>query len=147
MVHIHGGNGFMGTGFSNQKLYEEISKNSDTVIFSPRYRLTPTFKAPIPQQDVAATIEYVYLNADQYGVNKEKILVSGDSTGGNIATGAALLLKDRQEDFIKCLILFQPMVNDFLYSKPKKGATKGEQNFAEVIKKSFELLSTDFEHQ
>ena len=82
-----------------------------------------------------------------YGVNKEKILVSGDSAGGNIATGAALLLKDRQEDFIKCLILLQPMINDFIYSKQRKGATKGEKDIAKVIKKSFELLSTDFEHQ
>ena len=48
MVHVHGGSGFMGTGFSNMKLYEAISKNSDTVIFSPRYRLSPAFKAPIP---------------------------------------------------------------------------------------------------
>jgi hypothetical protein len=89
----------------------------------------------------------VYSNADLYGVNKEKIIVSGDSSGGNTATGAALLLKDRQEHFIKCLILFQPMINDFIYSKPRKGATKGEQNFAVLAKKSFELLSTDFEHQ
>ena len=47
MVHIHGGCGFMGTGVQNLRLYEEISKYTDTVIFSPRYRLTPTFKAPI----------------------------------------------------------------------------------------------------
>ena len=48
MVHVHGGSGFMGTGFQNLPLFDEISKNTDTVIFSPRYRLTPTFKAPIP---------------------------------------------------------------------------------------------------
>ena len=48
MVHIHGGCGFMGAGISNLKLYEAISKDTDTVIFSPRYRLTPKFKAPIP---------------------------------------------------------------------------------------------------
>ena len=48
MVHVHGGNAFSGVGLQNMKLFNYVVQNSDTVVFSPNYRLTPRFKAPIP---------------------------------------------------------------------------------------------------
>ena len=148
MVHVHGGNAFSGVGLQNMKLFNYVVQNSDTVVFSPNYRLTPRFKAPIPQEDVAATIEYVYKHGSLYGVDKEKIVLSGDSAGSNIAVGAALLLKKRQEDqLIKCMILFQPMLNDFIYTRPRKGASEGEKMIGLIMKQAFRMLSTDFDHQ
>lgn len=127
-------------------MYNHIVQNADTVIFSPAYRLTPEFQVPVPQQDVAATVEYVYQHAEEWGVDKERIILSGDSAGSNIAIGASLLLKDRHENLIKCMIIFQPMINDFIYAKPRPGAHEGEKNWGTVIERSFEMLSKDFKN-
>ena len=149
MVHVHGGNGFLGVGIQNTNLFNHIAQNTDTVIFSPSYRLSPRFKAPIQQQDIAATIDYVVKYGNLHGADKNKIILSGDSAGGNIAAGTALYLKDRQQTdkLIKCMILFQPMLNDFIYTRPRNGATEGEKNWGPIIRKSFEMLSTDFMQQ
>jgi len=106
--------------------------------------LTPNVRAPEPQFDVVATVEYVYKFGHLYGVDKNKIVLSGDSAGGNLAAGAALLLKKSKRDYIRCVVLFQPMLDDLVYSKPRKGATKGEADMGIIIEKSFEMLSEDF---
>lgn len=49
MVHIHGGNGFAGDGIQNMKLFNEVAKVTDTVVFSPTYRMSPLNKVPVPQ--------------------------------------------------------------------------------------------------
>jgi len=137
VIHVHGGNCFLGNGLQNEKLIHQITEDSDTVIFSPMYRLTPNVRAPEPQNDVVATVEYVYKFADLHGVDRNKIVLSGESAGGHLATGAALLLKQKQKNYIRCMVLFQPMLDDMIFSKPRKGATKGEAQMGLIIERSF----------
>ena len=61
------------------------------VVFSIDYRLfkpgRPTWdKAPV---DVACGLAWVYANAAQFGGNPERIVLLGDSAGGNLAVNLA----------------------------------------------------------
>ena len=111
MVYSHGG-GFAG---GSPAVLEEFCKllvsKLDCVIFNIDYRLCPENSYPQPLDDCWNTLKWAYDNVEKYGGDPEKIVVAGDSAGGNLA--AALTLKDREErtKMVKGQILAYPAVN------------------------------------
>ena len=49
---------------------------------------------PVPHDDVVAAVRWVRDNAGRLGVDPDRISLGGASAGGNLATGAALRLRD-----------------------------------------------------
>ena len=59
------------------------------------YRLMPHYKFPVPPEDVYAAYKWVVTYAEQLHIDPEKIIVAGDSAGGNLATVLSLMARDR----------------------------------------------------
>lgn len=59
-----------------------------------RYRLAPKYTFPTQFHDCYAVVENVLTTADKYGINSNRVVVAGDSAGGNLATAIALKLRD-----------------------------------------------------
>lgn len=55
----------------------------------------PKNKYPVPVEDCYCTYKWVLNYADMLKINKDKIIVAGDSAGGNLAAAVALMLWDR----------------------------------------------------
>lgn len=57
----------------------------------PRYRLAPAHHFPVPFEDVYRVVKHFLQQdvLDQYFVDPERIAVSGDSAGGNLAAAVA----------------------------------------------------------
>jgi len=70
------------------------------------FRNAPETKQPGAQEDGAEAVRYVYNNAVQYGVDKNRIGVWGFSGGSLVALGAARILSEaNQAHYIKALFL------------------------------------------
>src|SRR5699024_7318130 len=120
--------------------YDEYSwiKEHNMIIVTPEYRLAPEHPAPAgldvrlaPEHpapagldDCYATLEWAVEQAEEWGVNKDRIMVGGASGGGGLAAGVALMARDRGEIdlFAQCLIY--PMLDD-------RNITASSQQFAE----------------
>ena len=63
--------------------------------FARRYRLAPEHPFPAAFDDALALTRYVYDNAKQLGVDRRKIMISGDSAGGNLAAGVAVVMREK----------------------------------------------------
>ena len=59
------------------------------------YRLFPKAPYPVGLEDCYAAYRWVYENAQELGIDRNRIAVGGDSAGGNFATGVSLLARDR----------------------------------------------------
>ena len=59
-----------------------------------RYRLAPKHTFPTQFHDCYAVVKNVLTTADKYGINSNRVVVAGDSAGGNLATAIALKLRD-----------------------------------------------------
>lgn len=53
--------------------------------FVLQYRLSPTYRYPVPMLDGARAVRYVRSHASEYGIDPEKIGVWGFSAGGHLA--------------------------------------------------------------
>ena len=85
---------------------------SGVPFLSVEYRLAPEFPHPTPVEDSFAGLTWLADHADELGVDPERIAVMGDSGGGGVAAGLALLARDRGGPVIARQILLYPMLDD-----------------------------------
>jgi len=85
MIHIHGG-GFVAMSSSSHQSYSRRWANEIGIpIFSIDYRLAPENAYPAALNDVWQAYYWIVNNCTTYfGIKPEKIIVSGDSAGGNL---------------------------------------------------------------
>jgi len=73
----------------------QVCDRAGAVVVSVDYRLcVGGVRYPVPHDDVVAALRWVRDNAVSLGVDADRISLGGGSAGGNLATGAALKLRD-----------------------------------------------------
>ena len=106
ILFIHGGGFVAGDIETVENQCKLLAQLMDGVVFSVDYPLAPEHKYPVAFDDCKAALEWIYSNADVFGIDKEKIGVAGDSAGGNLS--AALSVADRNDGIhrisYQCLI-------------------------------------------
>lgn len=110
LVYIHGGGWLGGSVYAVENACKLIAELSDAVVFNVEYDLAPEVKFPGNLNECYAAVKHVYEHAEEYGIDKTKISVAGDSAGGNLS--AAMCLKDRDEGnhYISQAFLLYPAV-------------------------------------
>lgn len=108
MVFLHGGGFTAGEYALYRNAMRFIAEQSGSVVIFPEYRLAPENPFPCGLDDCWGTITWVHENAESLGIDKNKILVAGDSAGGNFSL--ACEIKD-DNHIIKELFLLYPSVD------------------------------------
>ena len=96
IYHVHGGGIIMGTVMDNEALLRSLSIDTGLPIFSVEYRLAPEYQHPIPVTDVYTGLAWLSAQAASLKIDPTRITLLGESAGGGIAAGAAILARDRQ---------------------------------------------------
>ncbi|MFJ2649899.1 alpha/beta hydrolase [Streptomyces sp. NPDC087420] len=86
--------------------------NSGVPFLSVEYRLAPEYPHPTPVEDAFTGLAWLTEHAEELGIDPARIAVMGDSGGGGVAAGLALLARDRQGPTIARQILLYPMLDD-----------------------------------
>src|SRR3954449_3819963 len=97
LVWLHGGAFRMGDLDMPEADWtaRQICARAGTVVVSVDYRLcVGGVTYPVPHDDVVAAVRWVRDEAVALGVDAARISLGGASAGGNLATGAALKLRD-----------------------------------------------------
>lgn len=109
IVYFHGGAFFMsyaGIHLDNAQMY---ARETRCRVFLVDYRLSTKAPFPAAQDDSQSALEWVHEKASQLKVDREKLILSGDSAGGCLAACCAQMTFDRnktREDKIKILAQF-----------------------------------------
>ena len=81
VVWFHGG----GITSGNKHIPEKLMTQGIAII-AVNYRLSPKAKCPAYIEDAAAAVAWTFKNIEKYGGNPKKIVVSGHSAGGYLAS-------------------------------------------------------------
>jgi len=76
------------------------------------YRLAPEYPHPTPVEDCYQGLAWLAGHAGELGVDPARIAVMGDSAGGGLAAGVALIARDRGGPVLAQQILIYPMLDD-----------------------------------
>ena len=93
IIHVHGG-GFVSMSSSSHESYlRKWCNKLEVPVFSIDYRLAPEHPYPQPLDDVWQAYNWVVDNgADEFGIDINKIILVGDSAGGNLILSLTYLL-------------------------------------------------------
>ncbi|CAN5554274.1 alpha/beta hydrolase [soil metagenome] len=90
LLYLHGGGWVMGGIDPVDSPLRALANRSGAVICSLAYRLAPETPFPGPLEDVLAALSWLAGEAPGLGADGERIVVGGDSAGGNLAAAVAL---------------------------------------------------------
>lgn len=95
ILYIHGGGWVMGDRHTHDRLVRELAQGVQAAVVFPDYTPSPEAQFPVPVEQIYAVFAHVMENADEYGLDTERIAFAGDSVGGNMAAVMTLLAKER----------------------------------------------------
>ena len=106
LMYIHGG-GFIGGSPATHRPITAAFALQGFRVFAPDYRLAPEHPFPAPLDDVIAAWRALRAqhDADSPG---QRLVVAGDSAGGNLALAMMLALRDAGERLPDAAALFSP---------------------------------------
>ena len=111
LLYLHGGGWVMGgIDFVDSPLRALVNR-SGAVICSLGYRLAPETPFPGPLEDVLAAISWLVGKGPALGADEERIVVGGDSAGGNLAAAAALAARGGRGPRPAGQVLIYPVMN------------------------------------
>jgi acetyl esterase len=90
VIYIHGG-GFRLLSKDTHWLMGLVFARFGYLVFNISYRLAPRHRYPAAIADAAAAYAWVVENAARYGGDPSRIVVAGESAGGNLATALSVV--------------------------------------------------------
>ena len=117
IIFFHGGGFVMGDLDSHDLLCRHLTKKSECKLIAVDYSLAPEYKFPCSLEDSINAVKYIFENNKKIKFDKKKVVVCGDSAGGNLALIVAILSKEKKLPKIIGQILFYPWI-DFTMSRP-----------------------------
>ncbi|OBJ03516.1 esterase [Mycobacterium sp. 1165196.3] len=110
VVYAHGG-GFVFCDLdSHDDLCRSLANLVPAVVVSVGYRLAPENTWPAAAEDVYAATCWAYDNAAALGSDPGRLVVGGDSAGGNLAAVATVISRDRGGPMPAAQLLIYPVI-------------------------------------
>ena len=110
LVYFHGGGFRTGSRKDVHALLRRLCGLADAVIFNVEYRLAPSYWYPCATDDAFESVKYIYRHAECFGIDREKIAVSGDSAGGNLAAACSRRDRNFRTKMIRMQLLIYPVL-------------------------------------
>jgi acetyl esterase/lipase len=112
VLYLHGGGMISGSVEIYDGPVSRYVSSSGVSILAVDYRLAPEHQHPVPVEDCYAGLSWLAEHAAELGVDPARIAIMGDSAGGGLAAGVALLARDRGGPSLAHQILIYPMLDD-----------------------------------
>ncbi len=111
ILFFHGG-GWVGFDIdTHDPLCRDLCRSSGHIIVSVDYRLAPEHPFPAGVNDCLESLDWLVSNAKTLGADPERILLCGDSAGGNLAAVVALQARTRHPGKLRGEILIYPVTD------------------------------------
>lgn len=124
ILWIHGGGYAVGmAAMVHASCGKLLAEEYGAIVVSPEYRLALQAPYPAALEDCYAALLYMHLHADELGIDRNRIVVGGESAGGGLAVATCLLARDMGDVNVAMQIPLYPMLDceDTLSSRDNHG--------------------------
>ncbi|CAN5167339.1 alpha/beta hydrolase [soil metagenome] len=111
VVYVHGGGLIGGTLDNYEPSIKFLVDLTGVPFLHVGYRLAPEYRGTVPAEDALAGIRWLLAHHGELGVDVARIAVMGDSGGGAVGAGAAILARDEGIELARQILIY-PMLDD-----------------------------------
>ena len=109
---IHGGGMILGSVEGEDATATLICDQTNALVVSVEYRLSPEHPHPAPVEDCYAGLVWMAKNATELGFDPDRLAIYGASAGGGLTIATALLARDRGRPALTFMMPIYPMIDD-----------------------------------
>jgi len=147
VLYAHGGGAIAGTAELYKPMLSALAIKSNIVIFNVDYRLAPETKCPTNILDFYCALKHIQENADNLGIDADKVGISGESGGGYICFGTMVKLAMKNEShLVKAALPIIPMISDYVFSDPC-AMTEEERDSVGGLRSNWRALAQNIDQQ
>ena len=109
LVYFHGGGWVWSSIDTHDRLAREYAAGAGVAVVSVDYALSPEAVFPQALEECAGVVQWLAEHGADWGLDTTRMLVGGDSAGGNLALGVALKLRDAAGPALRGILALYPV--------------------------------------
>jgi acetyl esterase len=132
ILFLHGGGWTLGSFQIYEPFCRQLANATGSILVWAEYRLAPEHPFPAAFDDTRAALRWVFDNTARLGAGENRVIIAGDSAGGNLAAAVALAEKEEMTpyqpwrqillypclDMTACMASHRKFANDYLLTAP-----------------------------
>jgi acetyl esterase len=111
LIYIRGGGFVVGSLDTHNTVVAELCEKTGLVCVAPDFRMAPEHPFPAALEDCYALVCGLAARPDALGIDPEKIVICGDSSGGNMAVVVSMMARDRRGPALRGQALISPVLD------------------------------------
>jgi len=120
VVYFHGGGFCIGSIGLMDNVARELAHASGAAVVSVEYRLAPENPYPAGLDDCETVTRWAVANASRFGVDPRRVVVGGESAGGNLAAAVSLRLRGDRDVALAGQLLMYPGIDGGSWEQASK---------------------------
>ena len=110
LMYFHGGGWILGNRTTHDRLIRELAIKCNAAVVFVNYTPSPEARYPIALEQCYHATVVIFKEGEQYGLDTSNVAIIGDSVGGNLVIGTAVLGKQHGLN-LKCCVVFYPVTD------------------------------------
>jgi acetyl esterase len=111
LLYFHGGGFCSGSVAAMDAFARELAHQTGATVISVEYPLSPAHPYPAALDACETVTRQVLGDPSRFGAEVDRVVLSGESAGGNLATAVAIRLRDRGAPSVAGQVLIYPSVD------------------------------------
>ena len=111
ILYIHGAGWVFGNAHTHDRLVRELAVGTGAAVVFPEYDLSPEARYPVAIEQEYAVAQWIVAEGATKDLDASRLVIAGDSVGGNMAAALTLMAKQRGDVTFKAQALFYPVTD------------------------------------
>lgn len=113
IFYIHGAGWVFGSFRTHEKLVRELAARTGSLVIFPEYTRSPEAKYPTAIEQCYFILSHLWelIGSRWPAINRDSLIIAGDSVGGNMTIAMALMAKQRNGPSVQKQLLYYPVTS------------------------------------
>lgn len=111
ILYVHGGGWILGNAGTHDRLVRELAVGAEAALVFVEYDRSPEAKYPVAIEQAYATARWITTKGAEAGLDTSRLVVAGDSVGGNMAAALTHMAKQRGDVTFLHQSLYYPVTD------------------------------------
>jgi acetyl esterase len=143
ILYLHGGGWVIGDHDTHDRLIRELANGVLGAVVFVDYARAPEAHFPVAIEQAFAVTRWVADHGDELRIDRDRLALVGDSSGGNLAIAVAMLCARRGGPRIALQVLFYPATSAAMSTESYRQLAAGPWLTAEAMRWFWDLYAPD----